>query len=143
MLEKNSIIALLSHAVQKIYLMAMRMAGKETEELTALPKSNDTTIDAVGLPGTQWVFGCSSGAAESIARGYEQPKAYTDPANDDVTPLDDSSWPTWSDVAGDTYSNNPLAASPKGVKDGITRGAMDDYWVGYNGAEPDPYKSDE
>jgi hypothetical protein len=114
------VFALLYRAAQKKFLMAMRMFSKEKVELTALPKSNDTKIEAIGLPGSVWNYGCSISAAESIAAGYDRPKVKI-PIKED---------------------NLPLAASHKEVKGKITQSTIEDYWVDYNDAAPDPY-SDE
>ena len=46
---------------------------------------------------------------------------------------------TYTDAAGDTYSNNPLVASKQGVDGRTTRGTIDDYWVSYESPAPDPY----
>ncbi len=65
---------------------------------------------------------------------------YAGPTNGGVMPLlENSSWPTWTDVVGDTYSNNPLIASHLGVDGRTNRGTIDDYWVSYESTAPDPY----
>ena len=53
-------------------------------------------------------------------------------------PLDNSSWPTWSDGYA-TYPNLPLAASHQGVDGRASKGSIDDYWVKYNSSASDPY----
>lgn len=63
---------------------------------------------------------------------------YTGPTNGGVMPLNNSSWPTWSDGSA-TYPNCPLIASKNGVDSRITRGSIDDYWVQYNSTANDPY----
>jgi hypothetical protein len=131
----------------------------------ALPKSNGTTNESIGLPGSVWLLGCSAGAATDVAAMYDQPNytstasavtstdygslgdglaygwtnLYTGPTNGGVMPLGYSPWPTWKDAAGDTYSNNPLVASHMGVDGRTTRGTIDDYWVSYESGSPDPY----
>jgi hypothetical protein len=125
--------------------------GFESERLpVVLPKAGDTTIESIGLPGSRWLYSCSTGAAAEIATvddtrevlqlgetvGYKN--IYDGPANNGDMPSDNSSWPTWSD-GYDTYPNNPLIASHKNVDSRTTRGTIDDYWVSYNSTAPDPY----
>ena len=76
-----------------------------------------------------------------IAGYYDRsgwPNMYTGPTNGGVMPLDNSSWPTWSD-GYDTYPNCPLVASKNGVDGRTTRGSIDDYWVRYESTTADPY----
>lgn len=56
---------------------------------------------------------------------------YTGPTNGGVMPLDNSSWPIWTDVSGDSYPNCPLIASKNGIDGRTTRGSIDDYWYYY------------
>jgi len=132
-----------------------------------LPKTSNSTIEAISLPGSKWLYGCSAGAAEEIAAGYDQAtpycvgglkavndlagvqglycqvtgliNVYNGPTDGGVMPFDNSAWPTWTDIAGDTYPNNPLIASHQFVDGRTTRGTIDDYWVSYNSSSPDPY----
>ena len=53
-------------------------------------------------------------------------------------PLTDTSWATWSD-GYDTYPNNPLIASHKGIDGRTTKGSIDDYWIKYGSTANDPY----
>ena len=46
---------------------------EEERQPVILPKTGDTTIESIGLPGSQWLFGCSAGAAQEVAAGYDQP----------------------------------------------------------------------
>ncbi|MFH2040318.1 MAG: C39 family peptidase, partial [Chloroflexota bacterium] len=52
----------------------------------------------------------------------------------------DTSWPSWSD-GYETYPNNPLIASHKGVdgRAAALKGSIDDYWVKYGSSANDPY----
>ena len=110
--EKNTgifslLAATIAGAVQKIFLMAKYAAGKEKKRETALPESNDTTTKTIGEAGSKWELGCSATSAGDIAAIYdreEYPNIYTGPANGGVMPLDNSSWPTYTDAAGDIYS---------------------------------------
>lgn len=108
-----------------------------------------TTIAPEGslanFPSYSWVFGCSAVSGAMIAAWYDRgsyPNMYTGPTNGGVMPLTDSSWSTWSDGSDtdpNTYPNNPLVASHKGVDGRSTPGSIEDYWVSYGNSDPDPY----
>jgi hypothetical protein len=55
-------------------MMATRVVRKEKVEVTTLPKSNSAPIASIGLTESDYVLGCSSGAATNIAAVYDQPK---------------------------------------------------------------------
>ncbi|MEE9913678.1 MAG: FG-GAP-like repeat-containing protein [Deltaproteobacteria bacterium] len=93
------------------------------------------------VPAFNWVFGCSSVSGAMIAGYYDRngyPYMYAGPTNGGIMPLDNSSWPTWSDGTN-TYPNLPLAGSHNGVDGRVTRGSIDDYWVQYGSGASDPY----
>jgi hypothetical protein len=93
------------------------------------------------VPAFNWVFGCSAVSGAMIAGYYDRlgwPNIYTGPTNGGVMPLNNSSWPTWSDGYR-TYPNCPLIASKNGLDGRTTRGSIDDYWVRYESSSPDPY----
>lgn len=93
------------------------------------------------FPAFNWVFGCSAVSAAMIATYYDRgsyPNMYTGPTNGGVMPLNNSSWPTWSD-GYKNYPNNPLIASKNGIDGRTTRGSIDDYWVKYESTAKDPY----
>ena len=118
-------------------------AGYEDERAAVdLPEPNQqTTIHSLTVPAFNWVFGCSSVSGAMIAGYYDRngfPNMYTGPTDGGVMPLDNSSWPTWSD-GYKTYPNLPLAASHQGVDGRTTRGSIDDYWVQYGSSADDPY----
>ncbi|MGE5376038.1 MAG: C39 family peptidase, partial [Bacteroidota bacterium] len=115
-----------------------------------LPKPDGKTTNIVetsvggggGGVAPAYVAGCASTSAGDVAGFYDRgnyPNMYNGPTNGGVMPMDNSLWPTWTDVAGDTYSNNPLIASHMGVDGRTTRGTLDDYWVSYFSGLPDPY----
>jgi len=117
--------------------------GYELERLSvALPEPNSKRgANTLTVPAFNWVFGCSSVSGAMIAGYYDRngfPNMYTGPTDGGVMPLNNSSWPTWSD--GHTaYPNLPLAASHNGVDGRTTRGSIDDYWVQYGSSVQDPY----
>jgi hypothetical protein len=98
-------------------------------------------IKTLSVPAFNWVFGCSAVSGAMIAGYYDRtgyPNMYTGPTNGGLTPLDNSSWPTWSDGYA-TYPNCPLIASRNGVDGRTIKGSIDDYWVRYDSAASDPY----
>jgi len=117
--------------------------GFEAERQAVSLPVPDSVAGAKSLtvPTFNWVFGCSAVSGAMIAGYYDRSgfsNIYTGPTNGGVMPLDNSSWPTWSD--GDTtYPNCPLIASKNGVDGRTTRGSIDDYWVLYGSTASDPY----
>ena len=111
-------------------------------QAVSLPKPDSAAgINILTVPAFNWVFGCSAVSAAMIAGYYDQtvfPNMYTGPTNGGIMPMNNSSWPTWSDGFA-TYPNCPLVASKNGVDGRATRGSIDDYWVKYNSAAHDPY----
>jgi hypothetical protein len=94
------------------------------------------------VPAFDWSFGCSATSGSMIAAYYDRngyPNMYTGPTNAGVMPSDSSSWPDWTDGAGDTYGQCPLTASHNGLDGRTTNGSIDDYWVSYMGGAQDPY----
>ncbi len=110
--------------------------------IVTLPEPGQySTLHALTVPAYSWVFGCSSVSGAMIAAFYDRtsfPNMYTGPTNSGVMPLDNSSWPTWSDGVT-TYPNLPLAASHQGVDGRTTKGSIDDYWIQYGSSAQDPY----
>ena len=117
--------------------------GFEIERLKAsLPKPHIAAgINTLTVPAFNWVFGCSAVSGAMIAGYYDRQgwsDIYTGPTNGGVMPLNNSSWPTWSDGVK-TYPSCPLIASQNGVDGRSTRGSIDDYWVEYLSTSDDPY----
>lgn len=118
--------------------------GYELERAAvALPESDQRAgvVTLADVPAFNWVFGCSAVCGAMIAGYYDRtgyPNIYAGSTNGGVMPLDNSSWPTWSDGYR-TYPNLPLAASHQGVDGRATRGSIDDYWVQYGSSASDPY----
>ena len=117
--------------------------GFEVErQAVSLPEPDSAAgINILTVPAFNWVFGCSAVSGAMIAGYYDRsgwPNMYTGPTNGGVMPLDNSSWPTWSD-GFTTYPNCPLIASKNGVDGRTIRGSIDDYWVQYGSTAADPY----
>ncbi len=95
-----------------------------------------------GVPAFTWSFGCSATSAAMIAGYYDRhgyPNMYTGPTNGGVMPLDNSSWPDWTDSNGDSRHECPLSATHKGLDGRLTDGHVDDYWIYYEQQGPDPW----
>lgn len=115
--------------------------GFEAERAAATIPLDSEASKTLTAPAYNWVFGCSAVSGAMIAGYYDRnsyPNMYTGPTNGGVMPLDNSSWPTWSDGV-DTYPNLPLAASHQGVDGRTTKGSIDDYWIQYGSTASDPY----
>jgi hypothetical protein len=99
-------------------------------------------VGLTAVPAFTWVFGCSSVSGAMIAGYYDwnsYPNMYAGPTDGGLIPGASSYWSTWIDGAGQSYPNNPLVASHKGVDGRTTRGSIDDYWVGFGSYANDPY----
>ncbi|MHC1726946.1 MAG: hypothetical protein AB9866_13220 [Syntrophobacteraceae bacterium] len=108
----------------------------------ALPEPDPLMgINILTVPAYDWVFGCSAVSAAMIAGYYDRngfTNMYAGPTDGGVMPLNSSSWPRWFDGFGG-YPNLPLAASHQGIDGRSTRGSIDDYWIGYESTDDDPY----
>lgn len=107
-----------------------------------LPKTYGAAgIQTLTVPAYDWLYGCSAVSGAMIAAYYDRngyPDIYTGPTNGGVMPMDNSSWPLWSD-GYTTYPSCPLVASMDGLEGRSTYGSIDDYWVKYESLAADPY----
>ncbi len=92
------------------------------------------------VPAFRWSYGCSATSAAMLFGYYDQvkyPNFYTGILNSKVCPLT-SVWgsTTYHSV---TCYECPLSATHIGVENRTTHGHVDDYWIDYNNAGPDPY----
>lgn len=120
-------------------------AGSDMERQVVSLPVNDTAagIKVLAVPAFKWVFGCAAVVGAMIAGYYDRSgwsDIYTGPANGGVVPLDDKIWGTWSD-GYDSYPSNPLVGARKGVDGRTSRGSIEDYWIHFDNADPDPYMS--
>ena len=113
----------------------------ERQEVS-LPETNISAgINVLTVPAFDWIFGCSAVSGAMIAGYYDRngwPDVYNGPTNGGLMPLNNKSWPTWTDGVYN-YRDNPLVASRNGVDGRTERGSIDDYWVKYFSTAPDPY----
>ncbi len=111
--------------------------------ITASEVSSTLTLP---VPTFNWSFGCSATTAAMIAGYYDRTgysNIYTGPTNNGIMPLNNSSWPNWTDNNGDTLHQCPLSATHDGLDGRTTRGHVDDYWVGENDTGMDPFKAND
>lgn len=112
------------------------------EEREASKITNQPMGTIANFPSYDWVYGCSAVSAAMIAAYYDRgdyPNLYTGPTNNGLMPLTDTGWPVWYDSNNDDYPSNPLIASRIGTDGRTMRGSIEDYWVLYEHAGPDPY----
>jgi len=93
------------------------------------------------VPAFDWSYGCSATSAAMLFGYYDRisyGNMYAGPTNGGVCPLDNSAWghTVWSSVV---CGECPLSATQKGVDGGAMNGHVDDYWIDYGNAGPDPY----
>jgi len=84
------------------------------------------------VPTSGWTYGCSPTAAGMIFGYYDRngyAEMYTGPTNGGVAPLEDLGVQT------------SLIASRKGRDGRQTEGHVDDYWISYGMAGPDPWET--
>jgi len=93
------------------------------------------------VPAMTWVFGCSATSA-AMMFGYYDNKGYADmytgPANGGDFPMTNATWGTVV-INGETRALCPLSATRNGLDGRTIRGHVDDYWVKYDSADPDPF----
>lgn len=116
--------------------------GHEVRAQVSPKPTAETLTNALAVPALRWVFGCSAVSGAMVAGYYDRngfPDIYTGPANNGLFPLDDLSWPSWTDAVGDSYPGDPLIASRYGLDERTVLGSIDDYWVSYLSGSDDPY----
>ena len=134
---RNRIHKLLLRFIINVYLLARRMNLRWV--LPALEK----LASKVSLPKDSAGWETLGSTAIIAYEGSEYPNLYGEPLNGGVMPLNNSSWGSWTDAAGDTYSHNPLSASQDGLDGKTTPGHIDDYWFGDGYLTPEPYVKDD
>lgn len=93
------------------------------------------------VPAFNWSFGCSATSAAMIAGYYDRTgygNMYAGPTNGGVMQLDNSSWPYWYDGTS-SRAQCPLSATHGGMDGRTTKGHVNDYWIVYGNAGPDPF----
>ncbi|MCX6012099.1 MAG: YDG domain-containing protein, partial [Chloroflexi bacterium] len=90
-----------------------------------------------------WSYGCSATSAAMLFVYYDRTgygNMYSGSTNGGVCPLDNSMWgeTVYPSV---TCHECPLSATHKGIDGRTSMGHVDDYWIDYQNAGPDPYVS--
>jgi hypothetical protein len=93
------------------------------------------------VPAFDWSYGCAATSAAMLFGYYDRTgysNMYNGPTNGGVCPLDNSVWghTTYPSV---TCGECPLSATHNGIDGRMIRGHVDDYWINYGNAGPDPY----
>ena len=93
------------------------------------------------VPAFYWSYGCSATSAAMLFGYYDRTgysDMYTGPTNGGVCPLDNSVWgqTNWPSVI---CGECPLSATHNGIDGRAIKGHVDDYWIDYGNAGPDPY----
>ena len=94
------------------------------------------------VPAYKWSYGCSATSGAMMAGYYDNngyPNMYAGPTNDGVAPMDDWGFDPITYPSGVTCAEIPLSASHEGVDGRTTNGHVDDYWIDYLSALPDPF----
>jgi PKD repeat protein len=131
--------------------------GKEIDELVfpvKPPTTKETTVKipqpniSMGtnslsgtVPTFDWSYGCSATSAAMLFGYYDlngYSNMYTGLANGGNCPSTNSMWGKTTYPSG-TVSECPLSATHEGVDGREIMGHVDDYWIDYNNAGPDPY----
>ncbi len=85
------------------------------------------------VPAFDWSYGCSATSAAMLFGYYDHigyNNMYTGQTDGGLCPLNNSVW---------GEGECPVSASHNGIDGRTTRGHVDDYWIDYGSAGPDPY----
>ena len=94
------------------------------------------------VPAFRWCYGCSATSAGMLFGYYDNSGfflMYTGIANSGVCPMNNNATWGFTTYPSVTCAECPFVASHLGVEGRSTRGHVDDYWIDYNNASPDPY----
>jgi len=127
------------HGKEFVKIIVPGIPPEKHREPVAIPSRSAVLLNYV--PAFDWSFGCSATSAAMAAGYYDNtiyPNMYTGPTNGGVMPMNNSIWGTVV-INGETRSQCPLSATRNTVDGRNTRGHVDDYWISYGNADPDPY----
>jgi hypothetical protein len=131
-------------------------SGRLVDEVIFPRKPPDVTVQSAQLPDIhiagaintlsnvptfRWSYGCSATSAAMLAGYYEllgYSNLYIGPTNGGACPLTNAVWGS-TIYPGVTCYECPLSASHLGIDGRIIKGSVDDYWIDYLNAGPDPY----
>jgi len=122
------------------------VSGRPPETKAAVASVPDVyvqgTLNSLSeVPAFDWSYGCSATSAAMLFGYYDRTgfsNMYTGPTNGGTCPLNNSVWGHTS-YPNVTCGECPLSATHQGVDGRTTRGHVDDYWINYLNAGPDPY----
>jgi hypothetical protein len=103
------------------------------------------TNTLANVPALKWVFGCSATSAAMMFGHYDNssyPNMYAGPTNGGVFPIPvtDATWGFVDFGNGDgPMALCPLSATRNGLDGRVIKGHVDDYWIQYGNAGPDPF----
>lgn len=101
-----------------------------------LPRLHTKSLSTIAnVPALDWSYGCSATSAAMIFGYYDNagyPDMYSGPTNGGVFPQTNAVWGP---------GQCPLSATRNGYDGRTGRGHVDDYYVAYNNAGPDPWIS--
>jgi len=92
------------------------------------------------VPTSRWTYGCSATSAGMIFGYYDRtgyPDMYTGPTNEGVAPL----WNLGQGIGKPIAGSCSIIATERGFDGRRSNGHVDDYWIGYLMAGPDPWES--
>jgi hypothetical protein len=93
------------------------------------------------VPAMTWCFGCSATSAAMMFGHYDNSdysNMYAGPTNGGVFPMTNEVWGTVV-ISGETRALCPLSATRLDLDERTTKGHVDDYWIKYGDAGPDPF----
>ncbi|NLU37839.1 MAG: T9SS type A sorting domain-containing protein [Bacteroidales bacterium] len=93
------------------------------------------------VPALSWCFGCTPTTGAMLAGFYDRQgyvNMYAGPTSNGVFPINNSVWGN-AYINGETRALCPLSATRNGLDGRTSRGHVDDYWIKYLNANPDPY----
>lgn len=123
-------------------IVCIRVPGRPPDNYRApIASPTESSVTLPNVPAFSWCFGCSATSAAMMAGHYDNtnyPNIYTGPTNGGVIPMNNAVWGTVT-INGEVRDQCPLSATRQGLDGLIARGHVDDYWIVYGSAGPDPY----
>jgi len=114
-----------------------------TRQVAMVPEPHiyNATNTISNVPAMTWVFGCAATSAAMMFGHYDNSgysNMYAGPTNGGVFPMTNATWGTVL-ISGETRALCPLSATRQGLDGRTIRGHVDDYWIAYGNAGPDPF----
>lgn len=127
-------------------VVAVEMGGKPPEAKSPAVEVPSPDVEAginvlSDVPAFNWSYGCSATCAAMLFGYYDRMgygNMYSGPTNGGVCPLDSSIW-GYTQYPSIRCYECPLSATHQGLDGRVVKGHVDDYWIDYGDAGPDPY----